>query len=785
MNNFAAHIRENCGEIEVQTVSEHCKGVAVLAEKYAKNMDVSAIAKLQGIIHDLGKLCRDFDDYIRGRNDFRRGMIDHCYAGARYIKEFAQQTKDPQLIETAEFIAHTVISHHGLHDWLDENGKSYFLRRIGKDERYGEIKGNIRCMMPDEELMKLLMRARDEYAQIRFKIRQMCGKDKMKFAFYMGQFERLMQSVLIDADRTDTAGFQLGMEMELEVDSDIWNQCYENIEAKRKEFGKRTDSISKLRTNISDRCRDFAERETGICRLIVPTGGGKMLSGLRFAINYCKKHGKERIFYISPYMSILEQNSDVLKDIVGEKHLLEHHSDIAAEMDNEEEIAEYEFRSDKWDMPIIATTLVQFMNTLFSDRLDSVRRMHRLCNSVIIIDEVQSVPTRCVSLFNLGMNFISTVGKSCVVLCSATQPTFEKTKYPLQIGKNSSITGDYSGDFLAFKRNEVIPMMRRGGYSYEEAADFCVNQYSKEGNVLFVVNTKTAAFRIFQEIKLRMTDDTKIIHISTNMCPEHRRKIIRNLKELLEAQRKVICVTTQLIEAGVDISFPCVIRSLAGLDHAAQAAGRCNRSGEYRKCCKVYLLNLNEERLGTLKEIRAGQNITGQMIQNGNYPDLQSVETLRDYFDKYYQEQKEELEYNVEDMGVQTDLIRLLSINKDRSDPQLNRDRNFYTGQAFLTAGKKFKVIDDCSVSVIVPYDEDAKEMITRLRSDIWSGEIVKILRKTQKYTVELFEQAVRKLNEEHALEMLSCGVYVLDERFYDCDSGVTLDGKPMDLLMF
>ena len=161
----------------------------------------------------------------------------------------------------------------------------------------------------------------------------------------------------------------------------------------------------------------------------MPTGGGKTLSGLRFAINYCKKHGKERIFYISPYMSILEQNSDVLKEIVGEKHLLEHHSDIAAEMDNEEEITEYEFRSDKWDMPIIATTLVQFMNTLFSDRLDSVRRMHRLCNSVIIIDEVQSVPTRCVSLFNLGMNFISTVGKSCVVLCSATQPTFEKTKY--------------------------------------------------------------------------------------------------------------------------------------------------------------------------------------------------------------------------------------------------------------------------------------------------------------------------------------------------------------------
>ena len=139
----------------------------------------------------------------------------------------------------------------------------------------------------------------------------------------------------------------------------------------------------------------------------------------------------------------------------------------------------------------------------------------------------------------------------------------------------------------------------------------------------------------------------------------------------------------------------------------------------------------------------------------------------------------------MEDIGVQTDLIQLLSINKNRSNPQMNRDRNFYNRQAFLTAGRKFKMIDDYSVPVLVPYNDEAKEIITQLRSDIWNGEMVKILRKAQKYTVGLFEQAIKKLNDEHALEMLSCGAYVLDERFYDCDLGVTLDGKPMDLLMF
>lgn len=785
MDIFTAHIREKNGKTEIQTVQEHCEATAARAEKYAEKVHASGIAKLQAIIHDWGKLCRDFDDYIHGKNDFQRGMIDHCYAGAKYLTEFAKRTKDIQLTETAEFIARTVISHHGLHDWVDENGECYFSRRISKDERYAEIEKNIHCIMPDEELLKFLIEAKDEYARIRFKIRQMSAGDKTLFAFYMGQFERLMQSVLIDADRTDTAEFQLKSEMEFEFDKDIWNIFYENIEAKSREFGKRTDKISKLRSSISDRCKDFAEHEIGICRLIVPTGGGKTLSSLRFAINYCKRYKKDHIFYIAPYQSILEQNSDVMKEIIGEKYLLEHHSDIVAEMENDEEIAEYELRSDKWDVPVIATTLVQFLNTFFLDLLDSVRRMHRLCNAVIIIDEVQSIPTKCVSLFNLGMNFLSEIGGSCIVLCSATQPTFEKVNHPLKIDKNGSMTGDYSRDFLEFKRNKILPMIRCGGYSYEQASDFCIGKYVEEGNILFVVNTKTAAFRIFQELKKKIPDDTKIVHLSTNLCPQHRREIIQDLKEMLRRHQKVICVTTQLIEAGVDISFRCAIRSLAGLDNAVQAAGRCNRSGEFGQCCNVYLLNLNDERLGNLKEIRTGQNVSGQMIESGNYSDLQSVETLKDYFDKYYKERSEEMDYNVEDIGIRTDLFDLLSINKNRCSPKMKQNSMFYTRQAFQTAGKKFHVIDDSSVSVIIPYNDEAKEIITCLRSDICSDEFIKILRKAQKYTVGLYAQTERILKDKHALDLLPCGVYVLEEEYYDCDFGIQMEGKPMDLLMF
>lgn len=784
MENYAAHIRDEKGKRTTQTVSEHCRGTAKLAEKYSEDFQLASIAKLQALIHDAGKLCKDFNGYICGTNEYQRGMIDHCYAGARYLVTFAKGTRDPKIVETAEFIARTVISHHGLHDWLDENGEWYFFRRIEKDERYDEIEKNIRHMISENEMMTLLQAAVKEYAQMRQKIRQM-SLDKKSFAFYMGQFERLMQSVLIDADRTDTASFQLAAKQETTYGEEIWEFFYEKIETKSRLFGKRADKISQLRSSISDRCRKYAEAETKICRMIVPTGGGKTLSSIRFAINYCKIHHKKRIFYIAPFMSILEQNSEVLKEIVGEENLLEHHSDMASQLENAEEIAEYELRSDKWDMPVIATTLVQFMNTLYSDRLASVRRMHRLCNAVIIIDEVQSVPAKCVSLFNMAMNFLSEVGGSCVVLCSATQPTFENTAFPLKLDSSSSMTGDYSEDFLAFRRTEIVSAIRPCGYSYLDAAGFCAEKFKEKGNVLFVVNTKKAALSIYQNLKEMMSDEVRVLHISTSMCPEHRRKVIGELKDILHLQKKVICVTTQLIEAGVDISFHCVIRSLAGLDNAAQAAGRCNRNGEYHECCKVFLLNLNEERLGALKEIRTAQHISRQIVENNGYPELQSVETMKSYFDKFYQEERDKLGYNVEDNGIKTDLLDLLSLNHYRKSMELRKRSTVYTGQAFKTAGQKFEVIENKTISVIIPYNEEAKRLISCLQSDVGKGEMIQVLRRIQRYIVEIYNDIEQKLKKEHAIEIMPCGVYVLDERYYDSDRGVMLEGTPMDMLMF
>lgn len=781
MSVFTAHKREVGGKEEIQTVFEHSRETAERAEKYAGKISASAIAKLQGMIHDVGKLCRDFDDYLLGKNDFTRGMIDHCYAGARYLMQLAERTGESSMRETARFVSHTVISHHGLHDWIDENGKDYFRERISKDERYEEIQKNLLEMLPEQEWLNLLSTARDEYITIKKKIVQIENKDRRQFSFYMGQFERLMQSVLVDADRTDTADFQEGKVTEAAFEEKIWELFSARVEEKCKDFRKQKDSISKLRCNISERCKHYAEQETEICRLIVPTGGGKTISSLRFAVHYCKKHGKERIFYIAPFRTILEQNCAEWKGIVGEPYVLEHHSDMIASLETEEEIAEYELRSDKWDMPIIATTLVQFLNTFFSERMDSVRRMHRLCNAVIIIDEIQSIPAKCVSLFNMEMNFISAIGKSAVVLCSATQPTLEKVKYPMRISdsKKCSMTGDYSRDFLAFKRNEIIPVLRKSGYTYAEAAEFCMTKYYIEGNVLFVVNTKAAAFAIYQELYKQKEPDMMIIYLSTYMCPEHRRILIKDLKAQLSKGGKVICVTTQLIEAGVDISFRCVIRSLAGMDNTAQAAGRCNRNGEEPRLCPVYLLNLCEENLGNLKDIKIAQGVSRQIIGGGYYEELSPVEAMEIYFQKYYMEHEDGLNYNVEDIGVQTDLVKLLSLNEHR-----NPGKESYRVQAFKTAGKLFQVIDEPVISVVVPYNEEAKDLIAQLRTEISDYEIMRILRKAQKYAVGLYEQTKKKLQAENALELLSCGVWVLEEGYYDQELGIVLKKRPMDLLI-
>ncbi len=807
---LVAHVKKNENNqiVKEQTVEQHAIQVSNLAGRYADMLDMKYMAQLAGVLHDSGKLCQEFNLYVHGESDLKRGDIDHCYAGAKYLTNLALSTRDGGLIETAVFISKVIISHHGLHDWINEDGADYFVKRIEKEERYQEICDNMSKIISDDEILEWLRKALEEYKRWKERIQIICAgsTEKEGKAFYSGMLERLLQSVLVDADRTDCVDFETGMQNDLDYNmQQVWSEMYERMSKKCSSFEEKTERISQLRCDISKRCAEYAQNDFHVCRLVVPTGGGKTISSMRASLEYCRRKKDIRhIYYVAPYTSILEQNADVLREITGEEYFLEHHSEVLSRMEvqrksdepkfqkgeknDKEELDEYELRTDKWDTPVIATTMVQFLNTLFLGNLSSVRRMHQLTNSVIIIDEVQAVPVKCTCLFNLAVNFLAQLCGTSVILCSATQPSFEEIKYPLILDEQTSMTGDYTADFDAFRRTKMIPMLRRGGYTYEEAAEFCKVCFLENENVLFVVNTKEAASEIYRSVKQRFDmEQPTILHLSTLMCPEHRRQKIMEIHTLLDDSKNrkpLICITTQLIEAGVDISFKCVIRSLAGMDNVAQAAGRCNRSGEYGEECCVYTLELIHEKLDRLQEIRDAQSASKRLLETGRYTDLLRVDTMTDYFRVYYSLEKDKLAYPVEDITKRkVTLVELLSTNSTRK--KLTKEKVLWNGQAFHTAGEKFQVIEDFSKSILVPYNKDAEQLILDLNSEKSLEEILKLLRKAQKYTVGIAPGLEKKLEKEEALYQLKCGATALKKEYYSKELGVTETGAPMEFQHF
>ncbi|MGN0611062.1 MAG: CRISPR-associated helicase Cas3' [Ruminiclostridium sp.] len=786
----------------IETVDEHCKKVADLAAVYGKEIGLENTCYIAGLLHDSGKRCDDFDGYIRKENKIRRGEIDHSYAGAKYIIDFVMQIGDKKLVTVAKLIARIIMAHHGLCDWYTEDGTDYFEERRSKDDRYDEIKEDIKRFLPDDKLSELLEKAAEEYAAVYDRIKTMSDGDGVMCSFYCGMLERFCESCLVDADRTATAEFMNGIHISEQTDESLkatWSDMKVRIDSKLELFSKKSDRINLLRRDISDRCAAFANHKSHTIRLVVPTGGGKTLSSLRYAIEYCLNYDMNKIYYISPFKSILEQNGDVFGEIAGDDNYLEHHSDIYCQLsDNKDELAVYELHCQHWDKPVIATTMVQFFNTLFSSRSEALRRMHRLCRSVIILDEVQSVPVNCVYLFNLAVNFLAYIMDCTIVLCSATQPTFADCKYPLIVDSEDSMTGDYTKDFENFKRTEIVPVLRNGGYGYDEAAAICMEKYNENGNLLVIVNTKSAAAELFKRIsELNDSSDNPatVLHLSTNMCAAHRHSSIDNIRKLLKENKRVICVTTQLIEAGVDISFRCVIRSLAGLDNAAQAAGRCNRNGD-DECKNVYIIELKDENVSRLGEMSEAQTQSRNTILCKRFDDFLSSEAISYYFEHFYREctnkdSKDLLAYCVEDKIHPDDsLLDFLSLNRvRRSSEKFARDK-----QAFATAGRLFRIIDDCSVSIIVPYNDEAKDIITRLNGIISFDEALDLQRKAQKYTVGVFNHIFNALAKNNAIieikpyknksgENNNEVVYVLKDEYYDKNTGITLDGAEQEAL--
>ena len=637
MTNFIAHVRE-IDSIE-QSVESHLIETSKLASKFADKIGLSKQGEVLGLLHDFGKYSQTFQSYIQSgqkiidqddenwvNSDLLKGRIDHSTAGAQYVwvhlQNLATNKKIGELC--GQILALCIASHHsGLINCISSKGDHDFLKRMKKSDDKTHLdectqNADAQILIIADSLLNL------DFVKHFFRhIRSISDFTKLSNgnlsrtdAFRLGMLTRFLFSCLIDADRLNSAEFE---NPSRKLDR-IKRQTYFNWDVAIQRFNKKINSfekttpIGRIRKSISENCLQRSEDEQGIYTLTVPTGGGKTLSSLRYALHHANYHRLERIIYIIPYTSIIEQNAQAVREIIEDhssdkfEWVLEHHSNL--EPGNQSWRSK--LVSDNWDAPIIFTTMVQFLEALFSSGTRSVRRMHQLANSVLIFDEIQTIPFKCIHLFCNAVNYLTDCTKTTTVLCTATQPLLDKLKSPqdgqLRMANNSEIVDDRVQLFNDLSRVRIENRLKKGGWYEPEITSLMINNFHEKGNCLVIVNTKAWALKLYHSCS-QFVDKNSLFHLSTNQCAAHRKDKLKIIRQRLDANLPVLCVSTQLIEAGVDIDFASVVRFLTGLDSIAQAAGRCNRNGKLKDkngndikgTVDIININPDEEKISRLK----------------------------------------------------------------------------------------------------------------------------------------------------------------------------------------
>ena len=782
-----------------QSLAEHCSKTAVFAVQKSPQKQLRHIIMLISLLHDTGKYSNIWQVYFQNaiQNDGSHSgkKEDHTTAGGMLTEELLPDSFIKRLIQTA------IYSHHGLQDCIATDGTSLFEKRKEKSKSLpiADCKAHFYEDFKVEEVKEISRLAAQEGEQLRHLIQSTIkawgtGNRYGNRDFILGMYTRLLCSLLMDADRRDTADFMNGIDTEAVLSEselqNIWSDCIENIEKKLRELTEKSE-INAYRSYVSDICKKKAGCDKRLYRLTLPTGAGKTLSSLRFAVHHAYKHKKKRIIYIAPFHSIVEQNAEEIRKAIGKsEYVLEHHCNIVFETENEQ--LEYERLTEDWSSPIIVTTAVQFLNTLFTSKTANIRRFQSLCDSVIIMDEVQALPVFTMGLFNLAVNFMTEFLNTTMVLCTATQPLLDQLPENALLPPAEMV--EEQPDFqMVTKRTRIIDATDKyvRGMSIDAAAEFLIEKAVIHKKVLFIANTKACAKKIYDKMKILLKGQADIIHLSTSMCPKHRSDSLSRVKDGLDKECMQVCITTQLIEAGVDISFPCVVRSLAGLDNLIQAAGRCNRNKE-TDIGYVYLIRMDEsaENLTHLEEIRAAQEAMKKVLdQFRRDPEvldyaLDSSKAIQLYYEDYLWQRKIELNYQVTVEGVPVTIVDLLSGNSVFMPKYPKHYERQLLRQAFRTAGDYYEVIPDRGdLSVIVPYNDIVKKKLQELEhQDCSYQEKKKLLQELQSFAVSVSRSESRKL-ESGIRGILNNQVLILDERYYSIETGVTTEPCPMENL--
>ncbi|WP_194165546.1 CRISPR-associated helicase Cas3' [Oceanobacillus sp. CFH 90083] len=796
---YIAHIRES--DEEVQPLKIHLLESKELAEHFGEKLGLKYVAGLCGLLHDIGKYNPDFQQYIYDavfdpeNMTYKRGEIDHSTAGGKLIFELLHQESN-SLYEKllAEIVSNAIISHHSnLKDYLSTERESPFLSRVLKKEipNYNLVKERFyEDVIPPSDLQTYIQNAINEIQKLPLNNTTLVFITKYIF------------SCLIDADRTNTRDFESGLtNNETEEHSPLFTKYYHSLMQHLEDLKKNGEKthINQLREEMSDQCEKFAFNPSDIYTLSIPTGGGKTLASFRYALRHSLEYQKQRIIYVVPYTTIIEQNANEIRNILNDnEHILEHHSNVIDDdhKEAEDDILDdgyidkkqkLQLARDQWDSPVIFTTLVQFLNVFYAKGNRNTRRLHNLANSVIIFDEVQKVPAKCISLFNEAVNFLKDQARSSVLLCTATQPTLENVPHPIHI--KEEIIQNLAEVADAFKRVDIIDKTDKP-VTNQDLADWILADIEQLGSTLVILNTKSVVKELYELLK---EVNIPVYHLSTSMCAAHRKESLETIRAKLDKDEPFVCVTTQLIEAGVDVSFECVIRSVAGLDSIAQAAGRGNRHGKYQTK-PVYIIQHSQEKLSRLKEIKVGKEASSSLLpfykkkpEKYNYS-LLSQKAMREYFLNFYSKIKGDLPFHVPELENNLTTILLEQREEEIASYQSATSTKYplVLRAALDTVAQYFHVIENNTTSIIVPYGS-GKEIIAKLNSNQPIDELSSSLKLAQQYSIQVYPQVFHYLANEQALVSHFDGmIYELKDGFYDEEYGIDLKGNSqLDDLFF
>lgn len=691
---------------EGRSIEAHLKGTGELAETFAAEFGAAANGKLCGLAHDIGKYSDEFQLRLRGGK-----KVDHATAGA--IECF--KTK-------AAFEAVCVIGHHsGLpnvgHKDADTTESQTFFGRKLRAEQGGipdyRKNWNGHIALPQDYFRP-------------------SGRG-FATAFYI----RMLYSCLVDADYIDTETFMNG---------DAGRGNYEplsalcdKLTAYISKWNNPTREIDILRQKILNSCIEKASAPRGIFSLTVPTGGGKTVASMAFALNHAAANSMKRIIYVIPYTSIIEQNAKVFRDILGQENVVEHHSSVSYELS--ENADELEYRSalatENWDAPVIVTTAVQFFESLYANRSSKCRKLHNIANSVIIFDEAQMIPSNNLRPCVAAIAELVRAYNATAVLCTATQPAIDEML--LEYSKKESVVElcpDVDGMFEKFRRTSFE---KEGRLTTDEL----VSRLESQQQVLCIVNTRKFA----QEVYEALPSEGRF-HLSTLMCPVHRKQKLDEIRERLKSGKTCRVVSTSLIEAGVDVDFPRVFREMAGLDSILQAAGRCNREGKRSAESSIVTVFESENKVNKL--IAVNRDAAEETVRDWTQPNTTS--TIERYFKAY------------------RDFLR----NDDKSGVITASEKGISgCGLPFEWIAKEFKLIDQNTFTVYISVGE-GKELISRLREGERSRELY---RKAGMYSVSVYENHFNALINAGAAESFGDDAAILtDLSLYSDEKGLATD---------